>query len=220
MDRRRHYLQIAVGLFTQHGYHGMSIDQLVAEAGGSKATLYRYFSSKQDLFEAIIADLTATTVAERTADELAALSLEDGLRAIGHATARAALSDKATVLFRLATGEYNRFPELARALFERGPAVSYARLRDFITARDEAGEIKVDDPQIAAEQFLGGIVGHQQLRVALGQDPPAPSAITERVEAAIEAFLATHEVCGPAGSSGGSGPPTSGQFRSKPSPPA
>lgn len=194
MDRRGHYLQIALGLFAQHGYHGMSMDQLVAEAGGSKATLYRYFSSKQDLFEAIIADLTASTVTERPTGELAALSLEEGLRAIGHATAQAALSDRATVLFRLAIGEYNRFPELARAMFERGPAISYARLRDFIASRVQAGEIKVGDTQIAAEQFLGGIVGHQQLRVALGQDQPDPSAITARVEAAIESFLVTHQM--------------------------
>ena len=192
MDRRTHYLQVALDLFAVHGFHGVSIDQLVAAAGGSKATLYRYFSSKEELFEAIIADLTETTVAERSVDELADLRLEEGLRAIGHATARAALSEQATVLFRLAVGEYVRFPELARAMFERGPAVSYSRLRDFIAGRVAAGEIHVDDPQIAAEQFLGGIVGHLQLRRALGQTPTDPSQITARVEAGVKTFLAAH----------------------------
>jgi AcrR family transcriptional regulator len=192
VDRRTHYLQVALDLFAAHGFHGVSIDQLVAAAGGSKATLYRYFASKEELFEAIIADLTATTVAERPVEELADLRLDEGLRAIGHATARAALSDQATVLFRLAVGEYVRFPDLAHAMFERGPAVSYARLRDFIAGRVAAGEIHVDDPQIAAEQFLGGIVGHLQLRRALGQPPADPSQITARVEAGIKTFLAAH----------------------------
>ncbi len=192
MDRRTHYLGCALELFSAHGYHGVSMDQLVAAAGGSKATLYRYFASKEELFAAIIDDLTTRTVAERSSAELAGLSLEEGLRAIGHATARAALGEQATVLFRLAVGEYERFPELARTMFEQGPAVSYARLRDFLAHRVAAGEIEIDDLQIAAEQFLGGIVGHQQLRRALGQDPPDSSAISARVEAAIRTFLAAH----------------------------
>lgn len=192
MDRRRHYLEQALALFAAHGFQGVSIDQLVATAGGSKATLYRYFSSKEELFEAIITDLAEGTVRRQSSAELDALSLEEGLRAIGHATARAALSEEATVLFRLAVGEFNRFPRLAEVLFERGPAVSYERLRDFLAARARAGEIEVGDVQIAAEQFLGGIVGHQQLRRALGQQAVAERGITARVEAAIVALVATY----------------------------
>ncbi len=192
MDRRSHYITVAFEQFAAHGFHGVTIDELVAAAGGSKATLYRYFASKEDLFEAIIADLTEATVAETSVDELAHLPIEDGLRAIGHATARGALSDQATVLFRLAVGESVRFPQLAQAMFDRGPAVSYGRLRGFIAARVAAGEIHVDDTQIAAEQFLGGIIGHLQLRCALGQPPADPAQITARVEASITTFLAAY----------------------------
>lgn len=192
VDRRTHYLQTALALFTEHGFHGLSMDQLVA-AGGSKATLYRYFSSKEQLFEAIIADLTETTLTSRSVEELAGLGLEEGLRSIGHATARAALSEQATVLFRLAAGEFSRFPGLAQVMFERGPAVSYARLCDFLAAQVDAGEVVVDDHPVAAEQFLGGIVGHQQLRRALGQESADASGITTRVDAAIATFVAAHQ---------------------------
>jgi len=192
MDRRRHYLEIAFELFTAHGFHGVSIDQIVSAAGGSKATLYRYFSSKEELFEAIIVDLTEATVEDRSVDQLAALDLEEGLRTIGHATARAALSEQATVFFRLAAGELNRFPRLARVFFERGPAVSYERLREFLAAQVAAGELEIDDLQIAAEQFLGGIVGHQQLRRALGRQAAGRRGIDARVEAAITTLLAVY----------------------------
>ncbi len=193
MERRKQYLDTALALFAAHGFHGVSMDQLVAAAGGSKATLYRYFASKEELFEAIIADLSEATVEQRSGDELDALSVEEALRAIGHATARAALSEQATVLFRLATGEYNRFPQLARVLYERGPSVPYARFRAFLAARVATGELAVDDLQIAAEQFLGGIVGHQQLRRTLGQGPADPAAMAARVEAAITTFLTVHQ---------------------------
>ncbi len=58
--------------------------------------------------------------------------------------------------------------------------------------RVSTGELAVDDLQIAAEQFLGGIVGHQQLRRALGQDPPDDAAIAARVDAAVTTFLTVH----------------------------
>lgn len=192
MDRRRHYLDVAFALFAEHGFNGVSIDQVVAAAGGSKATLYRYFASKEELFSAIIDDLTQATIETQSSDELDALEVGEGLRAIGTATASAALSDEATVLFRLAAGECTRFPQLADTLFERGPSVSYARLTEFLRARVARGELAVADVQIAAEQFLGGIVGHQQLRRALGQAPVGPKGMKARVDAAVTTFLAAY----------------------------
>lgn len=179
-------------LFIEHGFNGVSMDHLVATAGGSKATLYRYFDSKEKLFEAIIDDLSQRTAPPGSTDDLATLDLETGLRSIGRATAAAALSERVIVLLRLALGEFARFPSLAATLFDHGPAVSYERLRRFLTAKREAGEINVPDIQIAAEQFLGGIVGHQQLRMALGVGAPTNAEIYQRIEAAIAAFIATY----------------------------
>jgi len=192
VDRRTLYLDVAFRLFAEHGYNGVSMDRLVAEAGGSKATLYRYFSSKEQLFEAIIDDLTTSNAPTEATSELLDTPLIDGLRLIGHATAAAALSQRAVVLLRLALGEFGRFPQLAAALFERGPAVSYGRLHDFIAAKRAAGDVQVSDIYIAAEQFLGGIVGHQQLRMALGVSTPSAREISDRVESAISAFVAMH----------------------------
>lgn len=192
MDRRRHYVEVALSLFAEQGFHGVSVDEIVAAAGGSKATLYRYFPSKAAVFEAIIADLSAVNVDDPPVEALLELPLEQGLRAIGHGTARAAFSAEATVLFRLAVAEANQFPELAEIMFRQGPGRTYDRLRCYLRARAEIGETEIPDLQIAAEQFLGGIVGHQQLRIALGQPPPDATAVTARVEAAIGAFKAAY----------------------------
>jgi AcrR family transcriptional regulator len=192
MDRRPHYLDTALRLFSEHGYNGVSMDQLVSEAGGSKATLYRYFSSKQQLFEAIIDDLSAASTSRDDVRDLSSLELTDGLRRLGTAIAAAALSEQAIVLLRLALGEVTRFPELGRTLFERGPAISYGRFRVFVAAKHAAGDVHVPDLDIAAEQFIGGIVGHQQLRKALGISQPSAADITARIDAAVAAFVATY----------------------------
>jgi TetR/AcrR family transcriptional repressor of mexJK operon len=189
MDRRSHYLDIALRLFSEHGYHGVSMDQLVAAAGGSKATLYRYFSSKEHLFDAIIEDLSAATLRDGAPVSLEGLTLEDGLRYIASAVVAGALAERTTVMLRLALGEYTRFPALARSLFERGPAVSYRRLTEFLEAKERQGVVSIPDRQIAAEQFLGGIVGHQQLRLALGVSQPSKHDMEARIDAAVRVFV-------------------------------
>lgn len=191
MDRRAHYIETALHLFTAHGFHGVTVDEVVAEAGGSKATLYRYFRSKRELFEAIIDDLGASNLppAVESAD---AAPLDEALRAFGHGVAAAALSERAIVLLRLAIGEAARFPELGQALFERGPALSYARFAALVAPHVESRELAIADIDVAAEQFIGGIVGHQQLRMALAVSTPTPAEIDTRVEAAVTAFLATY----------------------------
>ena len=37
-------------LFSEHGYHGVSMDQIAAASGISKPMLYEYFGSKEGLF--------------------------------------------------------------------------------------------------------------------------------------------------------------------------
>lgn len=47
--RRQHLIDTAFRLFNEHGYHATGIDWILAESGVSKATLYKYFPSKDDL---------------------------------------------------------------------------------------------------------------------------------------------------------------------------
>ncbi len=190
--RRSRYLEIALGLFIEHGYPGVSMDQIVAAAGGSKATLYRYFSSKEQLFSAIVDELQTVVGAAPPTQDVIDLDLADGLRVLARATADGALSDRAIVLMRLAVGEHSRFPELGRLLFELAPERSYVRLKDFLRAKREHGEVEFDDAQIAAEQFLAGLVGHQQLRMLLGVSRPSDAEVEQRIEAAVRTFVRTY----------------------------
>ena len=48
--QRRKILTAAAEVFQGHGFTGASVNAVAERAGGSKATLYRYFKSKEDLF--------------------------------------------------------------------------------------------------------------------------------------------------------------------------
>jgi len=54
---RRRLLQAAVKLFARHGFHAVSVDQIVAAARVNKRMVYHYFGNKDGLFEAALADV-------------------------------------------------------------------------------------------------------------------------------------------------------------------
>jgi AcrR family transcriptional regulator len=55
-ERRRRLLELGAELFARHSYDELSMARIAREAGISKALLYHYFPSKQELFEATLAD--------------------------------------------------------------------------------------------------------------------------------------------------------------------
>ena len=69
--RRAELLNRAAGLFLQHGYENVSLNDLIADAGVSKGAFYHWFPSKDALVAAL---------AERSAREAFA-SIEDALAA-------------------------------------------------------------------------------------------------------------------------------------------
>jgi TetR/AcrR family transcriptional regulator, mexJK operon transcriptional repressor len=193
VDRRDQYLDVAMRLFAQHGFVGTSMDMVVTEVGGSKATLYRYFPSKDDLVTGLIARVGATVSADMVDPTTSTVPLADELAAVARSACRGVWSPAAVAVLRLCLGEYSRFPDLATAVWEHGPARTYANFQALIAERQRRGEILVDDPQIAAEQFLGGTVGHIQLKIAFGMtEPPSESELEARVQAAVRGFLARY----------------------------
>jgi TetR/AcrR family transcriptional repressor of mexJK operon len=192
MDRRDRYLDAALTLFAAHGFVGTTMDMVVEGVGGSKATLYKNFPSKDALVAGLIDRVSAGVAVANPAlrDDV---PLESALEQYGQSVLRGVVSDRAVALLRLCLGEYGRFPELSRVVWEHGPAVTYARFRAFLDARVRAHELVVPDTQLAAEQFLAGIVGHLQPKFAMGQARPLTDAeITRRVASATETFLARY----------------------------
>lgn len=53
-ERRAQIIQAALACFTRKGYNKTTMDDIVAESGLSKGTLYWYFKSKDDLLESAI----------------------------------------------------------------------------------------------------------------------------------------------------------------------
>lgn len=53
-ERKASILAVAKVLFADKGFHGVSVDEIARRLGVSPAVLYQHFSSKEDLYEAVL----------------------------------------------------------------------------------------------------------------------------------------------------------------------
>jgi len=56
-ERRATILAVAKVLFSDKGYHGVSVDEIATRLGVSPAILYRHFPSKEALYEAVLNEI-------------------------------------------------------------------------------------------------------------------------------------------------------------------
>jgi AcrR family transcriptional regulator len=61
--RRRRLLQAAATVFRAKGFQGATLKDVAVELGGDRASIYYYFESKQELFEAVVEDAVTSNVA-------------------------------------------------------------------------------------------------------------------------------------------------------------
>jgi AcrR family transcriptional regulator len=179
-ERREHILAVAAEAFALEGYGTTSMSSIAARLGGSKATLYKYFTSKEELFEAVMQRRCAAIVApfrdlaDAEGDPVALLM------AFGTLFLQQLCLPDAIETYRTVHGEAMRFPEIAEAFFTNGPEAIYSALIPALTRLDASGAIDCPEPRLAAGQFLGMVRGDLHMRVTCGLMPPPPLAEIER----------------------------------------
>ncbi len=91
-------------------------------------------------------------------------------------------------------GEAGRFPELARAYYERVPARVYAALATLLQELADGGRLRLDDPLLAAHQFawltLGMPLDHAMFSEA--ESSSRPEDLDRIADAAVHVFLAAY----------------------------
>src|SRR5580658_4289104 len=131
-DRRRDaIIEVAREVFFEEGYTAASMSTIAARLGGSKGTLYNYFKSKEELFEAQVRDLCGAA-----ADRISELSDEgepvETLTHLGEQYLKHLYSEETVQMFRILVAEAQRSPELARVFYEVGPARGQQGLQSYL----------------------------------------------------------------------------------------
>lgn len=144
-------LHVALNEFLKHGYGGTSMAQIVKVAGISKTTLYSRFSSKEQLFRAII-QLQIDNSAPATFLK-SDVTLEQALKSYANQMIKLNLEGDMLGVNRLIYSESQRFPELGAAAAER-TAQGAKRISQYIQECAKADGMTCNDPDVAAEVFV------------------------------------------------------------------
>ena len=166
--KREALIRAARGLFLERGSDAVTLDQVLARAAVSRATLYSNFSDKGDLLAAVVgaeaerfltgewarpsSDQPIETILVRFGDGLLAFIADPDTLAFERLIAQAAFAD----------------PEYSTRFFAAGPGKARGILVVLIEAAQERSELAPGDAEQAANDLLGLWQGMWRLEIQYG----------------------------------------------------
>jgi len=195
LGKRAAILDAAKRLFAREGFTGTSMDQIAAEAGVSKLTVYSHFGDKEALFAAAI----RAKCEEMLPPDLFRVELKGPLRAQLKAIASGFFalisSDEAISTHRMMLAPGNADDPLRTLFWEAGPKRTQDEFCAFLRARVGAGELDIADPERATQQFFALLKGelHGRMLCGLCARPPR-GEVTAHIDAAVDMFLRAYAV--------------------------
>ncbi len=175
------------------GFDGASMGEIARSAGVSKGTLYVYFADKNRLFEAIVEEETLEQ-GKVTFNFDPERDVTTTLMDFGQAYMQTLCRPGGGSATRTVMAIAERMPEVGRRFYNNVVAHKIARLAAYLDTRAAAGDLAIEDCELAATQFM------QMCQASLFmpfvfQAAPAPSAerIAEVVASATRMFLAGYQ---------------------------
>ncbi|QDZ16260.1 TetR/AcrR family transcriptional regulator [Humibacter ginsenosidimutans] len=167
-ERRERMLRRSLDVFLERGYQGSSLDVLARASGVTKRTIYTDYGDKEGLFAAMVESLAGgiSHGPDTAGDTLHSLSVR-----IVHRIH----SDELVGLHRLVIAESPRFPELARAFYERTDARHISALRAHL--KNEHGA----DAAALASALFSLLLGERHRQRLLGVRGPTSEAEAGRI---------------------------------------
>ncbi|MEP6908505.1 MAG: TetR/AcrR family transcriptional regulator [Pseudoxanthomonas sp.] len=188
--RVERFLDAATEIFGEKGYQHARLSEIVARAGGSLATLYRFFGDNEGLARAIIQRGLADIDLRMESLNLSALPPEQALRMVAEQIAAHMTTTHALVVHRIAIGEGQSFPDLRDWFFNHGVQSVQSKLAEYFKQETAAGRLDLPAPALAASQFFMLVFGDLVIRISSGHlRDPDPEALSHYAQSAVELFL-------------------------------
>lgn len=192
-EKRQAIIEVATQTFGELGFDGTSMSEIRERLGGSKATLYNYFSSKEELFFEVI----FTTAEGEFEAVLAALKHDENdisasLTSFGEKFLNFIYSPQIQAHRRLAIAQSGR-TELGKQLYERGILRNYDIISDFLKKAMDAGNLKQADKTIATHHLCALLESEFFNKILLQvQGELSEEEIKAATKRAIDVFMAAY----------------------------
>lgn len=193
--KREAIIETAATLFQEFGYEGASMNELAKRLGGSKATLYGYFPSKEVLLGAVVRSFATQHLSEAARALPATANDKTELKSVLLRFAQGILhvltnDAKAVAINRMVVAEAGR-SEVGELFHDAGPSECMTALAKLLGASMNHGLLRRSDPRVNALQLMSLITAEVNKRMYQREPPPiALPAIRRIAKRAVEMFLA------------------------------
>src|SRR5215467_13673672 len=192
--KRHQIMEGARRLFLAQGFDAASMNSIALEAGVSKGTLYVYFKSKEELFEAIIEEQCGEQ-AQQLCDFNTNEDIKVVLTRVGRELVRFLCQPGIVPSLRTVIAIADRMPELGARFYLAGPGRGIANLKAYLEDQVTAGALKPHNCEIAAAQFIESCLSLMYKPMLFNFDgPPEDARIDSVVEMAVFSFLTAYKV--------------------------
>jgi TetR/AcrR family transcriptional regulator of autoinduction and epiphytic fitness len=188
--KRAAILDGAVQVFIDMGYELASMDSIAETAGVSKRTVYNHFSSKEGLFQAVVADFLAQRQSLKTIKYDPQAPLRDQLLAFADSEIFLIDSPRRLGLSKFLTKVFLGDARYTRETVAKYPP-HYDMLFDWLKAADKDGRITAENPLLAGRVFYAMVQGAITYPAILseGFDRAAAAPLLDEI---IATFLARY----------------------------
>lgn len=195
--KRQAIIDVAAQVFRELGFERTSMSEICARVGGSKATLYNHFTSKEALFLEVMSQSLGgefeTIYASLTDD---GTGVAEVLHDFGRRLLRLIFSPDFLPTRRLVVAESAR-SELGRLVFEHGPKRNCERLAAFLATAMRQGRLRDADAGVAAWHLLALLQSELLDRFMMCvQQSASEDEIESCTQRAVDVFMRAYGVSG------------------------
>jgi AcrR family transcriptional regulator len=194
-ERRQAIIEKAREVFQEEGFDRASMSEIAARVGGSKATLYSYFKSKEELFVAVMKGSTEVgnvykPFADPSLPKVSSFEdLREILQAYGLHYVRLQTSENALAVRRSLIAQGDR-SDMGKVAFEGGPLQNYMMVATFLERMMREGYLRQEVPWVALGHLIHLLESGLILPRLIGVIKSiTPEMINDAVPRAIDVFL-------------------------------
>jgi AcrR family transcriptional regulator len=193
-EKRCEIVRVAADLFEKLGFDRCSMATVSERLGGSTATLYGYFPSKEELLRAVL-DFQVATDADRIMREFPASDdLRESLIQLGTAYLNKRMSPLPVANIRMVATQ-PAGSTMGKDFYENIIRPHFHRLAEKFEELMDQGKLKRIDPHLAMMHWKGLCDwDFFEQRILGAIDGPDPKLVKEAVTAAADAFLKLYGV--------------------------
>jgi TetR/AcrR family transcriptional repressor of mexJK operon len=193
-EKRQAVLDAAKRLFPQHGFDGVSMEAIAAEAGVSKLTVYSHFGDKDALFTATISAKCEEMLPPALFLGTPKGSVRHQLTTIARAFFALVTSPEAIGMHRVMNAQMTADSRLPQMFWEAGPKRVQDGFAEFLDAKVAAGQLDIADVQRASSQFFCLLKGELHARLSCGcAEAFDQHEIDAHLKATVDMFLRAYE---------------------------